>query len=905
MHRILSISLLAVAAAAATAQAAATGASGFGISLTPTDARTFTGGYGSFSLLPYTTDVSAQKFTVRTHSSNVNPVARCPGEGTSEVTLVFWAKVEKPEHIRLQDEHWFSNPFVQGFFTVEEGLSTREGGSPKPSLRKRLWNRETGSFNADSPWYPYYKTNLGNHGELNLDGNGAVSIPDILLEEVPERDSQHVGFKYGCYCVNVWANSGFTVIAGGSERHFDNPDNWRDDWGAPMGQAKPEWVGTVAVNKTNRSFGFNICPESADRTVTVVADDPSAKIAIDLAYNPLIQFFGGHLRHLTPGRPYPKNDYSVFKGISDSEYTMVVQRARINQDGTVTTRMDSLLHDCEQWSLETNDPMGNGPVTQEQNPSGTNSVRATFHPRARISVSLAAFSGMTDMPLTVFGDKLYPRWLTNEELCHIRDVDVSVMTERGVMFPFRDNFWYVVATGVRENSETNILSGAVSESVSGAVFDAAVTSAVYSVSYDIYARPGSMLSGTIGANDYTVASTRGIVDGTTVTFTNSGAHQVTVTYDGTVKTNTVSVSLKNFTSGTVSYVSDAPGSWQESCNRVVAEAVYNRPVAQDDEHVFSFKGEDSWNQEVRYKRYRIKRALSRPVNAFVGNSSPTVVSPHCWVGARHYNWFNAGMVTYVGIDEFGNAHTSTVTGVWNPESRAAGGWPPEGYVRWDPRMPNASIISLQDWARHFGGFSEEEISKAGIGDVVVGTFHTAYATNAPLAAVHPSCCPWFLSPSVASNRFGTASVLGMTGSRLTEGNWLVPRLVATRNSFSSFTSPAEFNSITNADTFLNHRLVRPKRVTSASWDYGDIACREAIEHMMYGPGGVNGGQLKPLLLPLIISGDSGNPIYIFPEGKETLVSFHTSTGGGPSLVRGFHILKAFVESMGDTLKVLE
>lgn len=63
------------------------------------------------------------------------------------------------------------------------------------------------------------------------------------------------------------------------------------------------------------------------------------------------------------------------------------------------------------------------------------------------------------------------------------------------------------------------------------------------------------------------------------------------------------------------------------------------------------------------------------------------------------------------------------------------------------------------------------------------------------------------------------------------------------------------------------------------------------------------------------TGDSGRPVFIYVDGKPVVVSHnHQITKGfasapyfmtGPNYIKAFPLLKAYVESKGDTIKTLE
>ena len=93
---------------------------------------------------------------------------------------------------------------------------------------------------------------------------------------------------------------------------------------------------------------------------------------------------------------------------------MCAIQARIEGTNAIE-RMAQFTWDAETW------PPG----------EGTNAAsRATFAPDARVSIMWMAFGGL-DVREDVYGFKIFDRWLSDDELRNVRDLDMFEMRRRG------------------------------------------------------------------------------------------------------------------------------------------------------------------------------------------------------------------------------------------------------------------------------------------------------------------------------------------------------------------------------------------------------------------------------------------------------------------------------------------
>lgn len=162
-------------------------------------------------------------------------------------------------------------------------------------------------------------------------------------------------------------------------------------------------------------------------------------------------------------------------------------------------------------------------------------------------------------------------------------------------------------------------------------------------------------------------------------------------------------------------------------------------------------------------------------------------------------------------------------------------------------------VDLYSWALT-NGWTEAELSDMNIGDIALIQCDKA-------TAVPDGCIPYFMTEEKRQAWFG-ASMLGVAG-------WYYPQEwdVAVQLTFNSDTGWTE-----------GYGLDRNARKDLATF------------HKEFGNSDV------------AYSGDSGKPVFVMKGNMPIIVSAHFSIGGGPNYIKGFPVIKAFVEAYGDTIK---
>lgn len=237
---------------------------------------------------------------------------------------------------------------------------------------------------------------------------GGDELPDILpmtsasgsrawTFSDPHYDDHGLGvypsgatWQYGCYAVNVETPTPLTITLAGCERQV------------------------AASNGVVQAF--NMQGEAADYTLTVSPSDSSATYRIGFAVNPLVRFYGypaqptmqGVFGDAIPGVPL------VGGGISN-EWAMVAIEARL-RDGKAIERLCYFT-----WGVEI------FPIGEHTNTA----TRATFARNARISIYTAHFGGVEEAR-DVWGFKIFPQWLDDDQLRNVRDLDMFEMQRRGM-----------------------------------------------------------------------------------------------------------------------------------------------------------------------------------------------------------------------------------------------------------------------------------------------------------------------------------------------------------------------------------------------------------------------------------------------------------------------------------------
>lgn len=732
-------------------------------------------------------------------------------EGQTAWTAMVWVKSDESYHTRAT----VARPIPMMNFSTRQGISNAEGGTQV--LTDLL------PFGSDTP--------------VPLDSEGHYVGLNVLPETYDDGGYESDDWQFGCYCVNLRTDTPLTLIVGGTEKQ---------------------------ITEVGEKLIFNIKCETADRSVIVMSEDPSATVYLEIAENPLVEFYGDMISTMDDcGVGIDFDDvFSGFTGIRDDEYTLIVAQAKVNPDKTLTYRMSAFLHDIDYWR----DPV-EGVATKYQLPE------ACFGKESRIAMHFAAMAGLIEGSyLSVYGVKLFDKWLDDSYITMIRDQDIAEMRRRGYPVPEHDvDYWAVKAGGTQyrvvETNDvppvyylgTNGISGTLYRNrtdyhhyITARVTNGKATTHPYvneDIEWDIvegdYPRGSTPNIFKVPTNGtYTVRGTDPLGESkyTSLTF-NSHEHQYNYSIDLETMPSTPYIDLANDT---------------------VIEALRH---ATTDGVLHNY---NPWGTPSQYRLWYVKRLYTRPMISSAGatgNRAMCLLSPHVFSSATHWGSYVQGTLTFVSED-------NTITSVVKTAKK---------------------LVKLSDWALSHG-FSKEEVADADCGDLSVGRFAEG--------TVDPSLCPYFLNPSIASNYFGNtrSQILGWTTSQLKVG-WGFPCLLSPNdNRFTSWQCAPMIDSLTNRcsvgsnydgiftgiDAIIQH--LDPDRVDiinemKASLPYDD------------------GYRMQDMF-----GGDSGLPTYIDLGGK--LIIYTTTLGRGigwigPSYVKSWKLLKAYIEDAGDEFKLID
>lgn len=173
---------------------------------------------------------------------------------------------------------------------------------------------------------------------------------------------------------------------------------------------------------------------------------------------------------------------------------------------------------------------------------------------------------------------------------------------------------------------------------------------------------------------------------------------------------------------------------------------------------------------------------------------------------------------------------------------------------------SAPWVNLRQWAIN-AGFDEEEVKANVSGDIAL-----IYIDQGEIPS---ECCPYFTDQETLDELFGTMrGIPGWTTTQEPSG-YAVPCV---------FTSAGSKSNLDTAMYTFTYNYVR-----------SDI-----LEWI---------GLHKPNFWN-ICGGDSGRSFYIRWKGQDTIMGTYFTAISGPNYPKAFKYLKAFVESKGDTLKVM-
>ena len=644
-------------------------------------------------------------------------------------------------------------------------------------------------------------------------------------------------FPHGVYTVQIENRSGLYDYA------FETSDGFS--------RYVPAEVGSVSFNYAPGDYDYPMWALAAGEDewgdLPELSEDD---VRVAIAAAPVVQFVGSGLWNYDPYDSGVRTDRRTnFLGINPDEYQLIAVRARVIDAGHVAHRIDALA-----WDV---DYLGAG--AEVTNALRTPLASPCFERDASCRLQLGSLYGKS-LVLTnavySYGARMWDGWLTDGRLRLIRDRDVEVMRERGVVFGVYSNNWTLTYKSVVQSAVATGETEQVSEPVSWAVYTRRHLSAsnAYTVVMGVENVPAADPSTHVSAAGLAFTSPSAVsVSSNVLAFAGAGSYAVTAAAsNGVTKTATVTVSggaasLKRLT-------------FQGHDTETVGERLTMR--ARDALEAAAWPAATNTVAGVPARPWRVRRTPCLPTRTYRGGDTRGCVymgalSPRTYFSAWHWKWWYSGMEEWP--DSTGGVHRAVTD--YN------------------------SVVRLVDWAAAQG------IPTNGVaewcGDIAVGAFSSG--------TVPAELCPWLMSTNAAAAHFATAPVPGWAGTQTACG-WALPNLINPRfpatggGWFRTWTAPR------GLETAASSKTLPP----SSADDLAGLMPEDLRRWLDY----IRDG--RDFLFPPVYGGDSGIGIFIEPlEGTFVLVSHYTTAGSGPSYVAAFPLLKAWIEAHGDEVKEWE
>ena len=299
----------------------------------------------------------------------------------------------------------------------------------------------------------------------------------------------------------------------------------------------------------------------------------------------------------------------------------------------------------------------------------------------------------------------------------------------------------------------------------------------------------------------------------------------------------------------------------------------------------------AWGKENQYYYDKVARMACRPVSSSAGsqgNKAYTVVSPHYYVSATHYSGnYAASTLEYTGYNDKGEVITSTVT-------------------------TDGNLISLSNWAKtnDVYAFSSEEIQ--GVSDVSIGKFVSG--------TVDSSLCPYFMTTNTFAECFSTNKNVGILAWCATQHSmgYGIPCLLNTYSG-TQVSSRQQGSGIPWATSFLlgssTRAIPHTKSYVDGSGDLINLRGNLASSSIQVFPQAYSGDSGMPVVLWIMkpgVSYDFQDDASWFQKKYEVLISLHHTASyskdgytSGDLIPAGYNVIKAFLESHGDSIKTFE
>ena len=350
---------------------------------------------------------------------------------------------------------------------------------------------------------------------------------------------------------------------------------------------------------------------------------------------------------------------------------------------------------------------------------------------------------------------------------------------------------------------------------------------------------GFNYSGPFGPADYTFSCAGASVSNNVVRFHSAGTYTVRATDPvGGFVTNTFVATDPTTTSQTRLEFLDDLR--RHGFSQRVADWLY---LATNDGAEYDYNG-------TKYRKWHARRlpAVPSACGRWQGHCAKHAISPHVLATARHYGFWPAYEMTFTDLE--GNS----------------------------AKVNPSGIVSASDWALAHG-FTQAQVTAADVGDLMLMTVKAG-------EAVPEGCCPYLMTAEtwrrVVNGPFGT---LGWCATQ-TDLGWGLPVLFKPDISTTGGGYGAKWTWAASFPFASD---------TAAGWSGADrLMPRESF----------NGWEVPvPAQFAPTYGGDSGLPLFLEDaDGRFILVSnFHT-VQSGTCYPLAFDIVRAYCESVGDTIK---
>ena len=207
----------------------------------------------------------------------------------------------------------------------------------------------------------------------------------------PLYDDRGLGdrWAYGCYAVNIQTDVPLTLTLAGTERQI------------------------AASNGVRQAF--NMLGSAADWTWSL-AGAAEGNVLFGFAANPLVRYYG-MMQHVNSRFDVVQQAGAVRHDGITNEWAMCVCRVRFDAGSAIES--DAVFT----WDAEA--------FAEAETTNATS--RAAFARDARVALLLWS-SCATNVIVDVerYGEKVFPRWLSDDELRRVRDLDMFEMKRRGM-----------------------------------------------------------------------------------------------------------------------------------------------------------------------------------------------------------------------------------------------------------------------------------------------------------------------------------------------------------------------------------------------------------------------------------------------------------------------------------------